>query len=246
MRVLEAEAAAGGRSSRRPTTCQRGAAFPPGGVHQRPGRGLRAGRSRARSGAAGRDLRRPRHRPAGRRRTIIDDAHHHDRSPPRRAALPRRGGLRTARLPPPADDLRLHAARPARGHPGRDRLRGDGRVRGPARAGLHRRRRQPRRVPGPGHRLHPGHPAVPRRRRSPRSGRRWRSASWPVAGGSASIPPSASCSPGRSPSASCCSARSRDTSPTCSATCSATCSGITHVGHRSRSPCWGHRPARRS
>ena len=82
-----------------------------------------------------------------------------------------------------------------------DRLRGDGHVRRAQGPRVHRRRGEPRRVPGTRHRLPPRPAALPRRRgRRGRDGARDRLSS-PVAAGSASIPRSASCSRGRSRSA---------------------------------------------
>ena len=72
-----------------PRPRQRGPPLPPGGVRQRPDRGLRAGRP-----GPGPDLLAATYGghvivlPAG-DRTIIDDAHHHDDARRRRAALPR-------------------------------------------------------------------------------------------------------------------------------------------------------------
>ena len=124
--------------------------------------------------AAGGDIRRPRARPAGGRPHVLDDAHHHDRRRPANATSTT-GRADVLDFIARPDGLRLHAARPRRGDPGRGRLRGHGRVRRPAGPRVHRRRGQPRGVPRAGHRLPARGPAVHRRRRSPRSARRSRS-----------------------------------------------------------------------
>ena len=171
------------------------------------------------------------------------------RAHPRRRPPPRPGSRRRAPLPreapalmtpSPSSSIRWPTASCSAASSRRscrDRLRGHGHVRRPQGPGLHRRRRQPRRVPGPGHRVHRsasplylgGAIAAVGDRARDRAGRR-------AAAGCASTRRSASCSPGRSPSACCCSARSTATSATCSATCSATSSGsASATSSRSRS-----------
>ena len=145
----------------------RRAALPPGGVRERPDRGVRAGQtwSSTRHLLAD-DVRRPRPRPAGRDggRLVLDDAHHHDEAPAASATSTRAAADGRRRLPRRPDGLRLHAARPRRGDPRRDRLRGDGRRSSCCGPRVHRRRGQPRRVPGRRHRVHARAPALPRRR----------------------------------------------------------------------------------
>ena len=135
IRILEAEAPAGSRSSRPPATSPAPRII-----------STRGASSTAGSWPTGRPIScsirpswpRPMAAmssscPAG-DRTIIDDAHHHDQSARQRAALPRRGGLRicsTSSSRPMTYGFMQRGLRG--GHPGGDRLRGDGRVRRPAR-----------------------------------------------------------------------------------------------------------------
>ena len=166
--------------------------------------------------------------PAG-DRTIIDDAHHHDDAARRRAPLPRRGGLSCST----SCSIRWRYGFMQRGLVAAILVGIVCAVMGPSSScgpRLHRRRCQPRRVPWSGHRVPARVPLY--------IGGAWRRSATALAigwvarrGGLDSTPPWACCSPARSRSASCCSARSRPTSPTCSATCWATSSGSV-LGHR--------------
>ena len=180
MDVLEAEAQPGQDGHRHdPRPGLRRPALPPGGLRQRPDRGRRPGQDLVLDQRllaetyGGHVLVLPDRRPA----LILDDAHHHDEAA---------GGERhfhdgqpivnLVELLARPVDLRLHAARPRRGPPGRHRLRGDGHVRRAQGPRLHRRRRQPRGVPGPGHRLSCSGSRCTSAAPSPRSRRRSRSA----------------------------------------------------------------------
>ena len=216
MDVLGEEAAAGRTVDREhPRPGLRRRVLPAGGGRESDHRRRRPVVDCPRRGGPGPRLRRPPAPPGWRSRA------RRRRPPSRRAAGPRaplprrRARVVIDLILDPARLRHLPALAVGRGD-GRHRLRGRGHVRRAQGPGVHRRRDQPRRLPGRGGRLHPGWVVL--RRRGHRRG---------VHGARHSVhhparrPPlghrrSASCSPACSRSGSSCSARSTATSATCS------------------------------